>query len=222
MEEKELENELASIRNIMERSSKFISLSGFSGILAGVYALLGAGVAYKVINDDPEYALLRSLPEALTQRHRFGPVEIELSDYSNLIVKLILIAVLVLIASISTAIVLSMRQAKLKEVPIWGSISQSLLFHMVVPLLAGGALISIFIFHHHYGFISAVSLIFYGIALVSASNYTFADVKYLGLLEILIGLIAACLPGHGLLFWAIGFGVLHIIYGARIYLKYDK
>ena len=222
MEEKELENELASIRNIMERSSKFISLSGFSGILAGVYALLGAGVAYKVINDDPEYALLRNLPEALTQRHRFGPVEIELSDYSNLIIKLILIAVLVLVASISTAVVLSMRQAKLKEVPIWGSISQSLLFHMAVPLLAGGSLISIFIFHHHYGFISAVSLIFYGIALVSASNFTFADVKYLGLLEILIGLIAACLPGHGLLFWAIGFGALHIIYGARIYLKYDK
>ncbi len=222
MKEKELENELASIRSIMERSSKFISLSGFSGILAGVYALIGAGAAYKVINDDPAYALLRNLPDALTQSQKFGPVEIEPGDYSNLVYKLILIAVLVLFASISTAIILSMRQAKLKEVPIWGTISQSLLFHMAVPLLAGGSLVLIFISHHHYGFISAVSLIFYGIALVSASNFTFADVKYLGLLEILIGLIAACLPGHGLLFWALGFGVLHIIYGARIYLKYDK
>jgi len=222
MEGKELENELASIRSIMERSSKFISLSGLSGILAGIYALIGAGAAYKVIDDDPEYALLHKFPDVLTGEHHFGPLHVNLGDYSNLILKLVLIAVLVLVASIATAIALSTRQAKLKNVPMWGAISQSLLFHMAVPLLAGGALILIFILHHHYGFISAVSLIFYGIALVSASNFTFADVKYLGLLEIVIGLIAACLPGHGLLFWALGFGVLHIIYGARIYLKYDK
>ena len=222
MEGKELENELASIRSIMERSSKFISLSGLSGILAGIYALIGAGVAYKVIDDDSEYALLHKFPDVLTGEHQFGPLHVNLGDYSNLILKLVLIAVVVLVASLATAIVLSTRQAKLKNVPMWGAISQSLLFHMAVPLLAGGALILVFIFHHHYGFISAVCLIFYGIALVSASNFTFADVKYLGLLEIGIGLIAACLPGHGLLFWALGFGVLHIIYGARIYLKYDK
>ncbi|MGZ3836214.1 MAG: hypothetical protein ACXVB0_22045, partial [Mucilaginibacter sp.] len=73
-----------------------------------------------------------------------------------------------------------------------------------------------------YGLISATSLIFYGLSLVSASNFTFTDVKYLGLCEILLGLIAACLPGYGLLFWALGFGVLHIIYGGMMYLKYDK
>jgi hypothetical protein len=218
MEEKELQSELASIRSIMERSSKFISLSGLSGILAGIYALIGAGIVYYL---QPWLANPESAASYRTsQDSQFGSVWVRVS--SELIIELLLIAILVLLASITTAFLMSRRQAKRKDQPMWGSVSRSLLFHMIVPLIAGGALILIFIAHHHYGFISAICLIFYGIALVSASNFTFADVKYLGLCEILLGLIAACVPGYGLLFWAIGFGVLHIIYGARIYLKYDK
>jgi hypothetical protein len=93
---------------------------------------------------------------------------------------------------------------------------------MAVPLIAGGIFILILIHHSYYGMIVPTMLIFYGLSLVSASNFTFTDVKYLGLLEIAMGLIAACLPGYGLLFWAIGFGVLHIIYGSMMYLKYDR
>jgi hypothetical protein len=126
------------------------------------------------------------------------------------------------LASIITAVLLSNRQAKRKGQPMWGAVSRQLMFHMAVPLLAGGVLIVILLLHQHYGIVSAASLIFYGLALFGASNFTFADVKYLGICEIILGLIAACLPGHGLLFWALGFGVLHIVYGARIYFKYDK
>jgi hypothetical protein len=93
---------------------------------------------------------------------------------------------------------------------------------MATPLVTGGLLILILISRSYYGIITPATLIFYGLALVSASNFTFADVKYLGLLEIALGLIAACFPGYGLLFWAIGFGVLHIIYGSMMYLKYDR
>lgn len=217
MKEKELQSELASIRSIMERSSKFISLSGLSGILAGIYALIGAGVAYKILS-----GAASTYSESLQDQGITTEPSLTHISYYYPEGKLLTIALLVLIASITTALILSTRQAKRKGVPMWGSVSRSLLFHMAVPLIAGGALILIFILHHHYGFISAASLIFYGIALVSASNFTFADVKYLGLLEIALGLVAACLPGNGLLFWAIGFGALHIIYGARIYLKYDK
>lgn len=222
MEETELQNELASIRSIMERSSKFISLSGLSGILAGIYALLGAGVAGLVIMDDPEYSFSRKLDEAVFKGHNAGSLSHNFNDYSDLILKLVAVAAVVLVASIATALYLSNRQAKRKGQQMWGSVSRSLLYHMAVPLLSGGVLILILLLHHHYGIVSATSLIFYGLALFSAGNFTFADVKYLGLCEIILGLIAACLPGHGLLFWALGFGVLHIIYGARIYLKYDR
>jgi hypothetical protein len=93
---------------------------------------------------------------------------------------------------------------------------------MAIPLVTGGLLILIFLSRGYYGIITPSTLIFYGLSLISASNFTFSDVKYLGLLEIALGLIAACFPGYGLLFWAIGFGVLHIIYGSMMYLKYDK
>ena len=219
MEETELQNELASIRSIMERSSKFISLSGLSGILAGVYALIGAGAAYLLILNanlfsNAQYTVFTDSSGI----HNF------IIDYSSLVWQLSSIAMAVLLASITTAILLSKRQARRKNQPIWGRISRQLIFHMAVPLLAGGGLIVGLIFDSHLFYIQVapVCLIFYGLALVSASNFTFPMVKYLGLCEIALGLIAACVPGYGLLFWALGFGVLHIIYGGMMYLKYDR
>jgi hypothetical protein len=211
VEEKELRDELATIRNLMERSSKFISLSGLSGILAGIYALIGAAAAYYILYTDihtHSYILPYHIAEDIQAIvHIYG---------------LLLIAAVVLVASVLTAIILSARQAKRKGQPIWGKISQALLFQMATPLVAGGLLILIFLIRGYYGVIAPSSLIFYGISLVSASSFTFTDVKYLGLCQIILGLIAACLPGFGLLFWALGFGVLHIIYGGMMYLKYDK
>ena len=206
MEEKDIRNELASIRNIMERSSKFISLSGLSGILAGIYALIGAYLAYRLIYKGPA-RIYDSLSVGI---------------YPDTITYLLIIAVAVLAASLITGYILSSRQAKRKGQAIWGKISQTLLFHMATPLITGGLLIIILLSRGYYGIVTPSTLIFYGLSLISASNFTFSDVKYLGILEIILGLIAACFPGYGLLFWAIGFGVLHIIYGGMMYLKYDK
>jgi hypothetical protein len=206
MEEKDLQNELASIRSIMERSSKFISLSGLSGILAGIYALIGAAIAYLLVYSGAS----RAHTTADVPAHR------------ETLYYLVGTAILILFLSLVTCFVLSKRQAKRKGQAIWGKISQSLMFHMAVPLITGGILVLIFISRGYYGIISPCCLIFYGLSLISASNFTFGDVKYLGLLEIVLGLVAACFPGYGLLFWAIGFGVLHIIYGSMMYLKYDK
>jgi uncharacterized membrane protein len=206
VEEKEIQDELSAIRGLMERSSKFISLSGLSGILAGVYALAGALFAYLLIYDGSTRIY----------------VSLSMRAHPQIIYELIAIAMLVLILSIATGIILSSRKAKSNGQSIWGKTSKALLFHMAIPLITGGLLSLIFISRGYYGIISASTLIFYGLALVSASNFTFTDVKYLGLLEIALGLLAACFPGYGLLFWALGFGVLHIIYGSMMYLKYDR
>ena len=228
MEEKEIHDELAAIRGLMERSSKFISLSGLSGILAGIYALIGAGVAYILINNTPSGTSI-DIEGVRTHVNAAPFFNRHLIDYSGLVWNLIGIAITVLVASVVTAILLSNRQAKRKNQPMWGLVSRQLFFHMAVPLAAGGALIAILIFyrvnnisHLYYSLVAPASLIFYGLALVSASNFTFTMVKYLGLCEIALGLIAACIPGYGLLFWALGFGVLHIIYGGMMYLKYDR
>jgi len=210
MEEKDIQNELASIRSIMERSSKFISLSGLSGILAGIYALIGSGIAYYILYNGE-------------RRDTYNPKYYSLEYFMDSdIGHLLILAICILVASILTAYVLSSRQSKRKGQPIWSPASKSLLFYMATPLITGGILTLILLHRGYYGIVSPSCLIFYGLALTSASNFTFSDVKYLGILEIILGLIAACLPGYGLLFWALGFGVLHIIYGSMMYLKYDK
>ena len=207
MKENEIQDELASIRSLMERSSKFISLSGLSGILAGVYALIGAGVAYNLLNYNIRDFWFSGKSSFV------GDLEI---------VALFSIAMAVLVASLVTGFILSYRKAQLKGQPIWGAASKALLFNTSVPLITGGLLLLVLIFRGYYGIVCPLSLVFYGLALISASNFTFSDVRYLGILEILLGLIAACMPGYGLLFWAFGFGVLHFLYGSVMYFKYDR
>ena len=203
-EKKDIQDDIASIRSLMERSSKFISLSGLSGILAGVYALTGAAVAFCLIREPLNYQQIPFL-------HLLG-----------LLPYLMGIALVVLIASIATGVLLTYRKAKKKGQPIWGKTSRDLLFNMSVPLVTGGLLILIFLYRGYFGIVAPTSLIFYGLALMAAGNFTFSDVRVLGISEIILGLITACLPGYGLLLWAIGFGVLHIVYGWVMYIKYDR
>lgn len=206
MEKQEIYSELHSIRNLMERSAKFISLSGLSGILAGVYALIGAGIAYSLVYG-----------QTMNMDYREHFV-----NEPNLLWDLFFIALTVLLLSISTGISLTLRKAGKHQQKVWNPISKKLLFSMLVPLLTGGTLILILFFRGYYGVIAPTCLIFYGLALVAASNYTFEDVKWLGLMELILGIFAALLPGYGLIFWTIGFGILHIIYGTIMHFKYDK
>ncbi|PZR33319.1 MAG: hypothetical protein DI538_18245 [Azospira oryzae] len=190
----------------MERSVKFISLSGLSGILAGTYATLGTIVAYFKI----QYPLS---PVAYRQQSvQDGPIVLQLGT----------IALIVLVASVGTGFWLSSRKAKQLGTTIWNETSKRLFINLLVPLVTGGIFILILLFYNHYGVVAAASLIFYGLALIHASANLYDEVRYLGYSEIILGLIAAALPGYGLLFWTIGFGVLHIFYGALMYRKYDR
>jgi hypothetical protein len=200
MEEKDIYTELSAIRNLMERSTKFISLSGLSGILAGIYALIGSYIGYKLIHDSPEY---------LTISYSIG-------------VQLFLVATGVLILSIGTGIWLTIRQANKKGENPWNPVSRRIIYNMAIPLLTGGLFIIILLYKGHFEILSSACLIFYGLALISASNYTFSVIKWLGLCEIILGLLAIAFQGYGILFWALGFGVLHIFYGSIMHFKYKQ
>jgi len=202
----EYEKDLALIRSMMEKSGKFISLSGMSGILAGLYALAGAVAAYFLVHYpiSPLHYRIYSITE------------------TGILWKLIFIAGIVLSASIVTGLILSHRKAKKSGLQLWSATSRQLFLNMAVPLITGGIFILIILYTGHFGLAAPTCLIFYGIALIHASQNTFDEVRYLGFSEIALGLISALLPGYGLLFWALGFGVLHIIYGAFLYNKYDR
>jgi FtsH-binding integral membrane protein len=207
MENKDLYDEINSIKKIMERSTKFISLSGLSGIMAGVYALVGAGLAYQV-------AYVWNGPD--TSRN-YGEV---------ITMDLIPIAVIVLLLSIGTGILLTVHNAKRKGQTVWNPSSKALLKNGLLPLLSGGVFILILVgnddYTQYYAIIAPSCLIFYGLALTAASQYTYGDVKWLGITEIILGLLAMMLPGFDLLFWALGFGVMYILYGSIMYFKYDR
>jgi hypothetical protein len=202
----EYEKDIASIRTMMERSAKFISLSGLSGVLAGVYALLGASAAYFTVH----------YPISPLHQRIYSIREID-----NLS-KLLVIAAIVLVASVSTGLLLSQRKAKKHGVKLWNSASKQMVINLAVPLVSGGIFILIMLYTGHFGLAAPACLIFYGIALIQGSSNTYDEIRYLGFCEISLGLVSALLPGYGLIFWAVGFGILHIIYGAIMYNKYDK
>lgn len=214
MKDKDVFDEISSIKNIMERSTRFISLSGLSGVMAGIYASVGAGLAYAVM---PKYVELNLHPENMSTVGLFYS-----NNNGHLTAILLLIAIAVLILSIGTGIWLTIRKARRKQQVVWSPSSRSLLKAGLLPLITGGIFILILLSKNHYGIIAPACLIFYGLALAAASQYTYGDVKWLGLCEIALGLIAMLLPGYGLLFWALGFGVLHILYGTIMYFKYDR
>lgn len=202
---KEYEKDLASIRVLMERSAKFISLSGLSGILAGLYALCGAAFAYYLI-------YYPYSPFGIRSHH---------VNEESVITKLLTTAVVVLVFSLGTGYLLSIRKAKKMGTSVWNRTSRQLTVNLLIPLAAGGLFILILISRGYFMMVAPSCLIFYGLALVNASQHTYEEVRYLGLIEIILGLVTALLPGYSLIFWATGFGILHIIYGAVMHYRYD-
>lgn len=200
------ENDLASIRNIMERSTKFISLSGLSGVLAGIFALAGSLVAYFLIYypNSPFGFRFYYVNERLILSYLF------------------LTAGIVLACSLAAGVILTIRKAKRSGLNYWDKNARRLFINMSLPLVAGGIFIIVLVSRGYFGIVAPASLLFYGLALLNASNFTLTDVRYLGICEIILGLLCAILPGYGLIFWATGFGVLHIVYGTLMHSKYDK
>jgi hypothetical protein len=193
--------DISEIRSIMERSSRFISLSGLSGVMAGIYALIGAYIAYQILHTGGGEVYGRS---------------------AHVISYLLIDAVIVLILAIGTGIWLTTRRAKQQNLKIWDSTARRLVINLLIPLVTGGLFSLIMLYRGYAGMVAPAMLIFYGLALINASKYTLSDVRYLGICEIILGLCASIYAGYSLLFWALGFGLLHIVYGTVMYFKYER
>lgn len=213
-EQKTLED-LAQIRNLMERSSRFLSLSGLSGIFAGIYALIGAAIVYFDIK------IISSRDNIIAYSHY-----ITTSDNKTMIDQklffLMMLALVVLLLSIITGYLFSRAKSKRMGLKLWDNNAKRLMFHLFIPLIAGGLFCLFLIKHGALGLVAPATLIFYGLALLNASKFTFKEIHYLAICEIVLGVIGCYFYGMGLLFWTIGFGLLHIVYGAMMYVKYER
>lgn len=204
METKNYNEDLSHIRSMMERSSRFISLSGLSGVFAGLIALVGAVYVYFVFKRN-------GINYLDGERNIFSP---------DLVRELFLIGIVILVLAVLSGYFFTARKSKANNLKIWDATTKRLLINFAIPLVAGGIFCLALFYHHLFVFVAPTTLIFYGLALVNASKYTLTDVQNLGYFEIVLGLISLFFLGWGLLFWAIGFGVLHIVYGIIMHKKY--
>ncbi|WP_449438655.1 hypothetical protein [Pedobacter steynii] len=129
-----------------------------------------------------------------------------------------------LVIALIGGFLLTLRQTRRKKLPFWDRTTKNLLINLAIPLIAGGLFIIALLLVHPgtYGLIAPSCLLFYGLALINASKYTYSDIRFLGLCEVVLGLAAMFNIGYGLYFWAFGFGVLHIFYGLLMYFKYER
>lgn len=131
-------------------------------------------------------------------------------------------AMCVLFASLVVGIILTINKAKGKCQSIWDTPAKRLLINLMIPLVTGGLFCLVLLYHGFVVLIPPATLIFYGLFLINASKYTLDDIRYLGISEITIGIIASVYVGFGLLFWAVGLGLFHIIYAIVKYYKYER
>lgn len=210
-------DDLNQIRTLMERSSRFISLSGLSGVFAGIFALIGAFAALKAMTGGYQvFDYGNRLPFAIT---------------TDLLFFIMLDAIMVLVLSISAAVFFTTRKAKKQGLPLWDAKAFRMLANMAIPLVAGGVFCLILMYHslsvssgsyRIFALIAPCTLLFYGFALLNASNYTLDEIRWLGISQIILGLFGCIFLGYGLVFWMIGFGLLHIIYGLIMWFKYER
>jgi len=201
--------DVKDIKRLMERSSRFISLSGLSGISAGISALAGAAIA--------RYVVLKNYYDGDR-----SPGFFTAPDFRELKVQLLGLAAGVFITAFLLAFFFTWRKSTTQGISLWNYTSRRLFWNMVIPLVAGGLYILAMLQYNEWRFIAPACLIFYGLALVNASKYTLTDIRYLGFCEIALGLLNMLWIGDGLYFWAIGFGILHIVYGVIMWWKYER
>ncbi|MEP7195621.1 MAG: hypothetical protein ABI851_03830 [Saprospiraceae bacterium] len=198
-------DDIHHIRRIMERSSTFLSLSGLSGISAGASALLASGLAWQ-----------------LMYKHQINYLDGITNSYSSqLIIQLIGLACLTFIVAILTGYYFTRNKAKKLNLSLWTNTSKAMLIHLLIPLITGACLCLILISYNLFVMVAPTTLLFYGLSLVSASKFSHREIFTLGSIEIVLSLIGFLFPGYGLLIWALGFGVFHILYGIIMHIKYQ-
>lgn len=202
--------DLQTIRDIMERSAKFLSLSGLAGIFAGFCALLGAAIAWFIVLDSgnvcfDEYMYFSD-----------GSAGSAIRNY------LALDAILVLGFAVLGAFYFSHRKARRAGEPFWTNSTHRLLINLLIPLVSGAIFILILVLQNNLTLVASVMLIFYGLSLVNAGKFTFSEIHYLGLTEIGLGILAGLFVHDGLLYWTIGFGLMHIVYGTVMYYRHER
>jgi hypothetical protein len=202
--------DIQAIREIMERSSKFMLLNSWAGFFAGACALIGAAVAWFIVLDSGRIQYSEFL------RTVGG------SPLNSVTIGLGVIAIVVLLLAGVAAIWFSYRKAQKAGQKFWTSSTKRVLTHLLIPIVSGGIFVLILVSRNSIDMAASAMLIFYGLALINAGKFTSGEIHWLGIGQLMLGLLAGIFASYGILFWALGFGVLHLVYGVVMWRRYEK
>jgi len=203
--------QLTEIRAIMERSSRFLSLSGLSGVGAGVVALAGTAVAHYYLHQEyGEQGYQQLFQTTVSERLAALPF-------------LLGLAVAMIVAAVLVAAFFTLRRTRRDGLrSLWTAPARRLLGALLLPLVAGGLFCLQLFLSGAPELVVPGLLVFYGLALLNGSKYTLDEIKYLGITQISLGLVALLVPAYGLLLFGAGFGLGHIGYGLLMYNRYER
>jgi len=174
---------------------KILSLMGWPGIYLGFVGTVGALVANSIVES----------PIGELEKLRFLMID----------------AAVVGVLAVAAAAFLSARRLKRAGLSMWGSDSRGVVLELTVPLLTGAVFCYVLLLNRMYLAVPGSLLLFYGLALAAAAKFGHFEIRVLGVVEIALGFAALAFPVHALMYWAMGFGIAHILYGSLIYFKYE-
>lgn len=187
-EAREAEENLRVIRGLMERSTKYSTFSGLSGILAGLASVSGCAVT------------------RLLSLHPMSARQFNASFLTTW--------ALVVVFAIGMDYLLTKRRAARVGKHILSRLGKQM-FTASVPGLATGAMLSLFLLRH--GLLTAVYplwMLSYGVAVCAVGVFSQREVSVLGFAFLVAGAVTLLLPGYlGLVMMAVTFGGFHVAYG---------
>ncbi len=198
------DQQIKAIHDMMERSSRFLHISGFAGVIAGMIALLAAWIAQDQFTFTPD------------------SLDYDYTKMGGNPWNILFLGLGTLITSFGLGFMLARHNAHKHGASSWAATSRKMLGYFATPLLTGGLVIALFWLKGWVAMAAPLSLIFYGLSLLHASHFTLTDIRYLGIIEVILGLAAIFWIQHSLLIWGVGFGIVHIGYGMYIYIRYER
>lgn len=202
MNNKNYLEDISQIKNLMAESSKFLVFTtGLSGFFSGLFAILGMIYIYVLADGDVNDI------EQLTVNYR-----------STVAVVLIIILAL----STLVTVIFTRRNAKSQGQNPWNPIAKKMVFNFYTVGVLGAVYLLILFFQEKYDTIVELMLVFYGMALLNGSKYTFDQVKLLAYIQIALGLACSFFDSYDFWFWVAGFGLVNLIYGGIMYFGYGK
>jgi hypothetical protein len=187
----EARENLRVIRQTMERSTKYSTLSGLSGVLIGLAAIAGVLATNWLTGDAPPGASVYRHPSALA---------------------LVWVSVLVMAVAIDFAC--NKRRAARVGKHVVSPLGAHIVLAALPAFLAGGVLTLFFYQHALLYYVWGVWMLSYGLAISAVGLFSVKPVLALGAAFVLAGAVTLLLPlPYHLYMMALTFGGFHIGYG---------